>query len=305
MQLIVQKTQQPVTLVQYLSGRLPRVSRQSIHARLHRGDVSVNGIPVASDTLINQSDIISIHLPEQAVVLAEDISLTIVFENENLLVINKPAGMAMHKGLGVYNGTLLNAIAGHYQKTEQNNRLENGLVHRLDRQTTGLVVVAKNKPAKLQLEAQFATKQAKRIYTGFVWNHPGNGVLDKPIGRLPEQPHIIQVWPGGKIAVTHFTTLKQTALWSKMTWKLETGRTHQIRVHMHHLGCPVIADQRYRHNLLPEQLKQETQISAAIHGHLLQASSLYFYEPESGEQLSFSLPHTQCDIWEKLLEQEG
>ncbi|MSQ78542.1 MAG: RluA family pseudouridine synthase [Flavobacteriaceae bacterium] len=286
--IVTAPSQKPISVSKFLTGRLYGLGSDSVMTKLQKGEILLNGQVAKASDLVQGHDIISIETDNRPNIVAEDIPLHIVFENENVLVLNKPAGMAMHKGLGVYNGTLLNALAGYYEKSGQTSNVPNGLAHRLDKNTSGLVVVGKSAEARNLLSLQFADKSAKRIYTGYVWNNPGNSTLDLPIGRDPKNETIIKVLEeGGKEAVTHFRTLHSNALWSKMEWELETGRTHQIRVHMHHLVCPILADERYTIELSEEQAHLERILKENYKGHFLHATKLSFIEPITKEELSF------------------
>lgn len=295
----------------YLSTRLRKFSRNKIQTRIHRQAVLVNNHPVPADYVIKPGDIICIyneHREFNETVTPEEIPLQIVFEDESILVINKPGNMPVHKGLGNYKGTLLNAIAFHFEKNKVPFKAEEGMIHRLDRGTSGLIVFAKNKSARIALEQQMKKQEIHREYEALVYGvmKSGTGTIDVPVGRDPENPKIIRAFPhhdGGKPAVTHYSTEEILGPASLIVCRLETGRTHQIRIHMQYAGHAVLGDIRYPPakplNTITSLLEEE-----ACYRHLLHARCLVFRHPATGVSCRYeaAMPEDMRKIYLRLKE---
>ena len=223
---------------------------------------------------------------------AEDIDLDIVFEDEQLLVLNKPAGLVVHPAAGNYSGTLLNALLNHAPDLVHVPRA--GIVHRLDKDTTGLMVVAKTLQAHTDLVTQLQQRSVKREYEAVVIGVvTGGGQVDAPIGRHPRQrKKMAVVESGGKIAVTHYRVLRRFANHSHLRLQLETGRTHQIRVHMAHLGYPLVGDATYVGRLrIPRSAGPElVEVLRSFPRQALHAVQLGLQHPRSGQQLAWQVP---------------
>ncbi|HNG75232.1 MAG TPA: RluA family pseudouridine synthase, partial [Candidatus Obscuribacter sp.] len=244
---------------------------------------------------LRPGDLISLDLPDPVPLdaVAEEIPLTIVFEDENLLVINKPAGMVTHPGAGVNSGTLVNAVLHHARGSLSSigGVVRPGIVHRLDKDTSGLIMVAKNDRAHQSLAAQLKVKSARRSYLALVEGSPGeeSGTIDLPIGRHPKKRVLMTVvTPAMAVearhAVTHYQVLEHFHKYALLACQLETGRTHQIRVHLSHLGLPIVGDLVYNQKTtgtLPARAK------LGLKGQALHAHKLSFTHPVSGKLLEF------------------
>lgn len=252
----VDKGQEPERIDKYLSVRMQHSSRNRIQKAADAGSIHVNGTPVKSNYKVRPEDVITLmlHQPKHDTsIVAEDIPLDIVYEDDQLMVINKPAGMVVHPGAGNFHGTLINAVAWHLRdlKSFDPNDPEVGLVHRIDKDTSGLLVVAKTPNAKTRLGKQFFNKTTHRSYNALVWGNfiEDEGRIEGNIGRDPKDRLRMAVFDPdsgiGKSAVTHYRVLERFGYVTLVECILETGRTHQIRAHMKHIGHPLFADERY------------------------------------------------------------
>lgn len=255
----------------------------------------MNEKPAKAGQKLRPGDLISLDLPDPVPLdaVAEEIPLAIVFEDENLLVINKPAGMVTHPGAGVNSGTLVNAVLHHARGSLSSigGVVRPGIVHRLDKDTSGLIMVAKNDRAHQSLAAQLKVKSARRSYLALVEGSPGeeSGTIDLPIGRHPKKRvQMTVVTPAMAVearhAVTHYQVLEHFHKYALLACQLETGRTHQIRVHLSHLGLPIVGDLVYNQKTtgtLPARAK------LGLKGQALHAHKLSFTHPVSGKLLEF------------------
>lgn len=244
-------------LDQSLQLLMPEHSRSRLQTWIKEGRVLVDQAPATPKTKVWGGEQVQVDvqmLPEQTAFIAEDIPLDIVYEDESLLVINKPAGMVVHPAAGNWQGTLLNAILYHVPQAKDLPRA--GIVHRLDKDTSGLLVVAKTLEAQTSLVRQLQARTVKREYRAIVWGQLWrNGKVDQPIGRSPHFRTKMAVVRGGKPAVTHYEILERFGTNTYLRCNLETGRTHQIRVHMQFLKAPMVGDPLYGiGNILPRQL---------------------------------------------------
>ncbi|PWB59093.1 MAG: 23S rRNA pseudouridine(1911/1915/1917) synthase RluD [Nitrosomonadales bacterium] len=234
-------------LDQALSTLLPQYSRSRLQNWIKEGHVTLNGQVVAARQTVWQGDQAEVRIQQAAEDLAfqpEDIALDIEYEDDALLVINKPAGLVVHPGSGNWQGTMLNALLHHAPRLAGVPRA--GIVHRLDKDTSGLLVVAKTLTAQTDLVRQLQARTVKREYLAVIQGRPErDGSVDAPIGRHPSQRTRMTVISGGKPAVTHFVVEEWFAHHSLVRCQLETGRTHQIRVHMQHIGHPLLGDPVY------------------------------------------------------------
>lgn len=242
----------------FLTNRLESTSRTRIQAAASAGNIMVNGVAVKPNYRIKPGDIIQIVLPQppREIELApEDIPLNIVYEDDHLLIVNKEPGMVVHPGYANYTGTLINALMWHFRDLPMfsSGELRPGLVHRIDKNTSGLLVIAKTEYALNHLARQFFDHTTGRKYTALVWGSPTDdeGTIDRNIGRSPRDRKVMFVFPDGsdgKNAVTHYRVIERLGYVSLVECQLETGRTHQIRVHMSWFGHPLFNDPEYGGN---------------------------------------------------------
>ena len=270
-------------------------SRATIQAMIKDGYVLVNDQPIKANYKIKPGDVITLEdMPEEIIDLVpEDLPLDIVYQDSELLVINKAADMVVHPGAGNPTGTLVNALLYHVEDFQAiKGEIRPGIVHRIDKETSGLLVVAKTPHALTHLSDQMKHKTAHRIYLALVEGViPHNiGRIDAPIGRDPKQRKRMAVVEGGKPAVTHFQVLKRFTEHTLIEFRLETGRTHQIRVHMNYIHYPIVGDPLYG--------RKKTDTS---HGQYLHATTLRFVHPTTNKEMEFTseLP----DYFKELLEE--
>lgn len=247
--------QQMLRVDKFLTDRLERTSRNRVQQAADAGCVIVNGKAVKSSYKVKPGDTVSVVMDRPRYdyeIVAEDIPLDIVYEDDYVLVVNKPAGLVVHPGHGNWTGTLVNALAWHFRDNDNYdvNDPRLGLVHRIDKDTSGLLVVAKTPEAKTDLGRQFFNKTTRREYVAMVWGsmQEPSGTITGNIGRNPKnalQMAVMQDPTKGKHAVTHYSVLEDFGYVSIVKCVLETGRTHQIRVHFQHQGHPLFNDERY------------------------------------------------------------
>ncbi|MDX1317016.1 MAG: RluA family pseudouridine synthase, partial [Xanthomarina gelatinilytica] len=250
-----EKGQQPLRIDKYLMNFIENATRNKIQAAAKNGSIYVNDVPVKSNYKVKPFDVIRVlfeHPPYENLLTPENISLNIVYEDNDLLVVNKEAGMVVHPGHGNYSGTLINALIYHFDNLPNNSSNRPGLVHRIDKDTSGLLVIAKNEETMTHLAKQFFDKTSEREYVAIVWGNmeEDEGTIEGNIGRHPKNRLQNTVFYGddedkGKPAVTHYKVLERLGYVTLVSCKLETGRTHQIRVHMKHLGHTLFNDERY------------------------------------------------------------
>lgn len=269
-----------------ISNEIEDLSRSYVQKLLEDGQVTVNGKVITSKKLkLNVDDVISLEIPEPEVleVLAEDIPLEIVYEDDEVMIINKPIGMVVHPAPGNYTGTLVNALMFHSEKLSSiNGVVRPGIVHRIDKDTSGLLMIAKTNNAHKSLAAQLKAHTINRKYVAIVHGRIGSetGTVNAPIGRSAKDRLKMTVTErNGKEAVTHFTVLERFNNYTMIECQLETGRTHQIRVHMAYIGHPLLGDQTY--GVKKPKIKNN--------GQLLHAKLLGFIHPTSGEYMEFEL----------------
>lgn len=297
------KGQSLLRLDKFLTSHMEKCSRNRIQAAADSGNILVNGKPAKSSYKVKPLDRISIVMPypkREYPVLPEDIPLEIPYEDDDLLLVNKPAGLVVHPGVGNHDGTLVNALMFHLQNvemfTEGNPRA--GLVHRIDKNTSGLLVVAKNEQAHARLAKQFFDHSIHRRYVALVWGNfeEEEGTITGHIGRSPKDRHNMFVFEDGsegKYAVTHYRVLKRYGYVTLVECRLETGRTHQIRVHMSWKGHPLFNDERYGGDRILKgttfsKYKQFIEnCFAAMPRHALHAQSLGFIHPATQENVLF------------------
>lgn len=311
------KGQQLLRVDKFLTDRMVRTSRNRIQQAAEAGCILVNGKPVKSSYKVKPTDVVSIVMDRpryEFEIIAEDIPLDIVYEDETVLVVNKPAGLVVHPGHGNYTGTLVNALAWHFRDNPNYDvddpRL--GLVHRIDKDTSGLLVIAKTPDAKTDLGKQFFNKTTKREYRALVWGDfkEDTGTITGNISRNPrnklqmavsEDPDI------GKHAVTHYEVIERFGYATLVKCVLETGRTHQIRVHMQHIGHPLFNDVRYggdhilKGNPTGSYKRFIENCFEICPRQALHAKTLGFRHPVTGQEMNFdsSLPQDMQFLIEK------
>ncbi|MBP1045576.1 RluA family pseudouridine synthase [Enterococcus sp. BWM-S5] len=283
-------------------GRIDKVlservsySRSQIQLWLKEQMVTVNGEVVRSNYKVKNGDEVEIKIPEpvELVIEAEDIPLTVVYEDQDVAVIDKPQGMVVHPAAGHANGTLVNALMYHIKDLSSiNGVIRPGIVHRIDKDTSGLLMVAKNDKAHESLAEQLKEKTSVRKYLALVHGEIGHdkGEIDAPIGRSKADRKMQDVIENGKPAVTHFEVVERFKDYTLIELQLETGRTHQIRVHMKYIGHPVAGDPLYG----PRRTLKGN-------GQFLHAKTLGFVHPTTGEYMEFNSPIPE--VFEKTLEQ--
>ena len=296
--------QTPVRIDKFLSEKNPYQSRNRIQNAADAGFIHVNGKPVKSNYKVRPNDVITLMLDRpkhDTSIVAEDIPLNIVYEDDALMVVNKEAGMVVHPGAGNFTGTLINAVAWHMKdvKDFDPNDPEVGLVHRIDKDTSGLLVVAKTPDAKTALGKQFFNKTTHRSYNALVWGNivEDEGRIEGNIGRDPKNRLRMKVFDPdsgiGKTAVTHYKVLERFGYTTLVQCILETGRTHQIRAHMKHIGHPLFMDATYGGaEILRGQ--RSSSYKAFIQNcfklcprQALHAKTLGFVHPSTGKQMDF------------------
>ncbi|GAA0489253.1 RluA family pseudouridine synthase [Alkalibacterium sp. m-11] len=271
-------------LDKFLADQLPDHSRSQIQGWIKDEQVTVNSEPSKANYKLQQDDVIALSIPEPVEIDAqpEDIAIDIVYEDKDVVVINKPQGMVVHPSLGHEGGTLVNALLYHIKDLSGiNGKIRPGIVHRIDKDTSGLLMVAKNDVAHEKLAEQLQDKTAGREYIGLVHGVIQNdrGTIDAPIGRDPKNRKKYKVVENGKPSVTHFEVIERFNDFTLLKLNLETGRTHQIRVHLEYIGYRMAGDPLYG----PRKTLEGP-------GQFLHAASLQFVHPTTGERLSFSAP---------------
>lgn len=294
----------------FLTLRLEKVSRNRIQEAIKVGSILVNDKAIKSNYKVRPKDNIKVLLPrdpnENREVLPEDIPIDVVYEDDSVLVINKQAGLVVHPGIGNHDGTLVNALAHYFKRDDlpvlpKNPVNRPGLVHRIDKDTTGLMVIAKTEYAMTHLAKQFFDHTVERKYNALVWGNfeEPSGTMTGHIGRNPSDRFQMTVFEDGdfgKHAVTHYKVIKDYYYVSLIECQLETGRTHQIRAHMKYFGHPLFADRKYggdqiRKGTVYTKYKQFVQNCLALcDRQCLHAGILGFEHPETGEQMRFESP---------------
>ncbi len=282
----------------FLRAHCPELSRSRIQSLIKEGRVQVNGAEVRPAYLVQAGDRIAVEVPEPQPLAAEpeSIPLDIVYEDAELLVVNKAPGMTVHPAPGARAGTLVNALL-HYctDLSGINGVLRPGIVHRLDKDTSGLMVVAKSDAAHRHLAEQLQERHIERRYSALVWGTPKeeSGAVDAPLGRNPKNRKKMGIVEDGRAARTHYQTVERYDFTSLLQLKLDTGRTHQIRVHMQHIGHPVFGDSVYAgrertEGIRPEMRRRARWMLSLIKRQALHARELHFTHPLSGERMAFS-----------------
>ncbi|MDX9772751.1 MAG: RluA family pseudouridine synthase [Bacteroidales bacterium] len=290
----------------YLSTRIENVSRTRVQAAAQAGNILVNDIPVKPNYRVKPLDIIQVLLPNpprEIELIPQDLPVKVIYEDDDLIVVDKAAGMVVHPAYGNYSGTLMNALMFHFRDLPlfQTGELRPGLVHRIDKNTSGLLVVAKNEYAHNKLARQFFNHTTGRRYLALVWGtpDPAEGTITGHVGRNVRDRKIMQVFSDGsqgKHAVTHYKIIEQFSYVSLIECRLETGRTHQIRVHMAWSGHPIFNDEEYGgHRILKGTTFSKYQqfvrnCFELLPRQALHAQTLAFDHPVTGKRISFEAP---------------
>lgn len=314
---VADKGQGLIRVDKYLNMHIVGISRNRIQQAAEANCILVNDVPVKSNYRVKPFDVVSVVMDRprrELEIIPEDIPLDVVYEDKDLMVINKPPGLVVHPGFGNFQGTMVNAIAYRLKDTPEYDAKDPrlGIVHRIDKDTSGLIVAAKNPHAKANLSLQFFHKTTKRQYVALVWGNvqEDEGRIEGNIGRNPRdrmQMTVFEDGEQGKTAVTHYKVLERLGYVTLVQCELETGRTHQIRVHMKYIGHTLFNDARYGGNEILKgthfaKYKQFVQNCFSIcPRQALHARTLGFVQPTTGEELMFesSLPDDMTQLIEK------
>ena len=314
----VDRGQVPVRIDKFMFEKLQHSSRNRIQKAAEAGFVHVNDRPVKSNYKVRPGDIVTLMLDRphyDTTIEPEEMPLDIVYEDDDLMVVNKPAGLVVHPGCGNFHGTLVNAIAWHMRNipTYDPNDPQVGLVHRIDKDTSGLLVIAKTPEAKTSLGVQFFNKTTHRSYNALVWGNfvEDSGTIEGNIGRDPKDRLRMAVFPQrsdiGKPAVTHYKVLERFGYVTLVECILETGRTHQIRAHMKHIGHPLFSDERYGGTEILRGERTGSYRQFVLNGfktcprQALHAKTLGFVHPRTKKQMDFTsdIPEDLGNLLEK------
>lgn len=313
----VDKGQGLVRIDKFITSKLESISRSRVQSAADAGNILVNGSAVKSSYKVKPLDSISIVMaypPREVEIIPQDIPINIVYEDDDLVVVNKEAGMVVHPGHGNYSGTLVNALMYHLRDVPlfKSGDVRPGLVHRIDKNTSGILVIAKTELAMNHLARQFFERTTKRRYVALVWGdmEEDEGTVDAHIGRSPRDRMKMHVFPegnDGKHAITHWKVIERLGYVTLVECRLETGRTHQIRVHMEYIRHPIFNDDRYGGDLIVKgttftKYKQFIQNCFSIcPRHALHAKSLGFIHPTTGQEMFFEsdIPDDMVQVIER------
>jgi len=313
----VDRGQSLLRIDKFLASRIENASRTKVQYAAEAGNILVNGKSVKSNYKVKPGDIVSVvlpHPPREIELIPQDIPITIIYEDDDLLMVNKNPGMVVHPGYGNYTGTLVNALAFHLKDNPlfASGELRPGLVHRIDKDTSGVLVIAKNELAMNILARQFFNRTSDRKYIALVWGtlKEEEGTITGNIGRNPrdrKQMFVFEDGSDGKHAVTHYKVIERLGYVTLVECKLETGRTHQIRAHFKHIGHPLFNDQLYGGNEILKgttfsKYKQFVQnCFKIIPRQALHAKSLAFEHPSTKKWMTFDseLPDDMMQVIEK------
>lgn len=314
---VADKGQTPIRLDKFLTMRIENATRTKVQKGIEIGSVQVNQKNIKSNYQIKPGDIVTVVLPNpprNPELIAENIPIEIVYEDESIILVNKAAGMVVHPGFNNYNGTLVNALLYHIQDLpEYSDEMRPGLVHRIDKDTSGLIIIAKTENALVHLAKQFFDHSIDRIYNALVWGDvkENTGTVNGHIGRDLRDRRLSAVFKDGehgKPATTHYKVLERFGFCTLLECKLETGRTHQIRAHMKHIGHTLFADETYGGNKILVQSKFPKfelfiqNCFVILQRQALHARTLGFIHPESKEFMHFEspLPEDFNNLLEKI-----
>lgn len=282
---IVDETNDQIRIDKYLNDLLPDISRSFIQKLLKDGHILVNNSIIKPNYKVKADDRIQINIPEpiEANIVAENIPLDIIYEDNDVLIVNKPKEMVVHPAPGNYSGTLVNALMYHCKNSLSNINgvLRPGIVHRIDKNTTGCLIVCKNDQSHNYIADQLSKHSINRIYTGIVCGglKDDEGTIDAPIGRNKRDRKLMSVNEDGKRAITHYKVLKRFKDYTYVQFKLETGRTHQIRVHMAYINHPLLGDDQYN--------RQKCKFN--LTGQCLHAKTIGFIHPTTKKYVEYEV----------------
>ena len=307
--------QEPLRIDKFLMSRIENATRNKIQQAIKEGNIFVNDLKVKSNYKVKPKDLIKVlmdHPPYESTLVPEQIPLEIVYEDESVIVLNKKAGMVVHPGHGNYSGTLANALIYHFKNLPKNSNNRPGLVHRIDKDTSGLLVVAKNQKSMTNLAKQFFQKKSKRIYHTLVWGDvkSNSGTIEGNLVRNPKnrlQMIVDNEANNGKHAITNYEILEKFRYVTYLKCKLDTGRTHQLRVHLKYIGHTIFNDERYNGNII---LKGTTfskyrqfidNCFKICNRQALHAKTLGFFHPETNKWLEFDseIPDDMSQVIDK------
>ncbi len=318
----VDEGQNPVRVDKYLTEKLPNVTRNKIQNAIDLGFVQVNGVDIRSNYKVKPNDLIIISLPEpprDTEAKPENIPLDILFEDDDIIIVNKPAGMVVHPAFQNWTGTMVNALVYHFQNLPSLSNTESrpGLVHRIDKDTSGLLVVAKNESSLNHLARQFYHHTIERVYIALVWGvpSPAEGVIKINIGRSLKDRRVVAAFPDGDMgreAITNYRTIADMRYVSLVECRLETGRTHQIRSHMKYIGHPLFNDPAYggdkilKGTVFSKYKSFVENCFKFLPGQALHAKTLGFMHPGNGKPMHFESPlpaafSALIEKWEKYI----
>jgi 23S rRNA pseudouridine1911/1915/1917 synthase len=294
--------QVPLRVDKFLMNFIENATRNKIQQAAKAGNILVNDQPAKSNYKVKPHDVVRVvlaHPPHENLLVAEDIPLNIIYEDEEVIVVNKPAGMVVHPGHGNYSGTLVNGLIHHIENLPTNSNERPGLVHRIDKDTSGLLVVAKTEFSMAHLSKQFFDRTTERFYYALVWGNitEDSGTIEGHIGRSFKNRLQMDVFPDGeygKPAITHFKVIERLTYVTLVQCKLETGRTHQIRAHFKHIGHTLFNDERYGGDQILKgttftKYKQFVEnCFKVLPRQALHAKTLGFTHPTSGKFLQFN-----------------
>lgn len=293
---IVEPGQEGIRIDQFLAQKIADISRSRMQKLIEQGNITANDKQIKPNYRVRQGDNVRLEIPEPVVldVKPEDIDIEILYEDEDIAVVNKPQGMVVHPAAGNYSGTLVNALMARCSSLSTiNGVIRPGIVHRIDKDTSGVLIVAKNDVAHHSLAEQIKVHSVKRIYYAIVEGviKQDSGTVDAPLGRHPvERKKMAVVAKNGKRAVTHYRVIERFKCNTLIEARLETGRTHQIRVHMAYIGHPLVGDPVYGYKKQRFNLK----------GQALHARTLGIIHPSTGEYMEFTTPLP--DYFQKMIE---